>query len=80
VAKQYEVAKNRSASQGFSRTAFAGKAVNRKGEEVKIMTYNKPTVEVLGDAVAVIQSSKSFSTGDGGNPDHIVPPAYELDE
>jgi hypothetical protein len=44
------------------------------------MTYNKPTIEVLDDAVRVIQASKLTDSGDGGIPDHVVPPAYELDE
>ncbi len=43
------------------------------------MTYKKPEIAVLGDAVRVIQSAKPDGGPDGGsqvNP----PPAYELDE
>lgn len=45
------------------------------------MTYNKPTIEVLGEAVRVIQSFKSGNPGDGGpGSQATVTPAYELDE
>jgi hypothetical protein len=46
------------------------------------MKYNKPTVEGLGEAVSVIQGSKTSSGPDAPNPPGIAvpPPAYELDE
>lgn len=47
------------------------------------MTYNKPTVHVLGDAVAVItdinNNPKRTSTTDGPVGGHSQP-AYDLDE
>lgn len=43
------------------------------------MTYNKPTIEVLGDAVNVIQSFKSGSPVDSPTTGSGAP-AYELDE
>ena len=49
------------------------------------MKYNKPTLEVLGDAVRVIQGGKGAMLQDGTTPpipftNNPVPPAYELDE
>jgi len=46
------------------------------------MTYTKPTIEVLGEAEAVIanQSSKAGSPFDGQSPINAVGPAYDLDE
>ncbi len=47
------------------------------------MTYNKPTINVLGEAVRVIQGKFAHTPGDSAmdlrlpNP---IPPAYELDE
>jgi len=41
------------------------------------MTYNKPEIRVLGDAVSVIQNNKPFSTGEAV---YNTDPAYELDE
>jgi hypothetical protein len=42
------------------------------------MTYTKPEITVLGDAVSLVQSNKALPSGEGqtssGNP------AYELDE
>jgi len=54
-----------------------------KRKEVKTMTYNKPTINVLGEAVRVIQGKFAHTPGDSAmdlrlpNP---IPPAYELDE
>ena len=45
------------------------------------MTYNKPTIEVLGEAVRVIQGGKVALGTDGDNlPNAIVNPTYDLDE
>lgn len=46
------------------------------------MTYRKPEVDVLGNAVAVItdQLSKSGNPFDGQSPIDAVGPAYDLDE
>jgi hypothetical protein len=50
------------------------------------MAYSKPTIEVLGEAVALIQGGKSVLFFlDPWSPDffglpNTVPPAYELDE
>ncbi len=46
------------------------------------MRYNKPTVEVLDEAVRVIQGNKLTVANDGSGigPDAPPPPAYELDE
>ncbi len=45
------------------------------------MTYNKPTIEVLGDAVSVIQGGKQGPVNDFGQQAVNPPaPAYELDE
>ncbi len=64
---------------------LGGKVVNStKIKEMKTMTYNKPTINVLGNAVRVIQGKHIHFPGDSAwdnrhlpNP---VPPAYELDE
>ncbi len=42
------------------------------------MTYSKPEITVLGDAIQVIQGAKPSSFSDGGQDP--VNPAYELDE
>ncbi len=50
------------------------------------MTYNKPQIDVLGEAVRVIQQHKdNEATTDGTPPQNgalvqFPPPAYELDE
>ena len=50
------------------------------------MNYNKPAIEVLGEAVRVIQGSKPQGIADGQHDGqgnslvNSVPPAYELDE
>lgn len=47
------------------------------------MIYSKPTIEILGEAVQVIQGSKVGPAFDGPPPYGIsnpAPPAYELDE
>ncbi len=49
------------------------------------MNYNKPAIEVLGEAVRVIQGSKpqGFADGQTQGGQSLVnsdPPAYELDE
>ena len=47
------------------------------------MTYNKPTIEVLGEAVSVIHGYKigpSPVDGDLTVGTFTNPPAYELDE
>jgi len=45
------------------------------------MKYEKPTIEVLGDAASVIQSTKAGNPFDNGGQ-ALTPnsPAYELDE
>ena len=46
------------------------------------MTYNKPEVKTLGEAGTVIQNPLTKAAppvGDGGK-NHIVTPAYDLDE
>jgi len=43
------------------------------------MKYNKPEIEVLGNAAVVIQGVKTSSNADT-NGDQTPPPAYELDE
>ncbi len=47
------------------------------------MTYNKPTVALLGDAVRIVQGTKVGPTFDGPPPygtSNPAPPAYELDD
>jgi len=45
------------------------------------MKYNKPTVEVLDDAVRVIQGNKLGGPADGGpSPSQIPVTVYDLDE
>ena len=44
------------------------------------MKYNKPTIDVLGEAVHVIQGTKDGSTPDGVPNSHVPNIAYELDE
>ncbi len=59
---------------------FASKVVKITGrKEVKIMTYNKPEIAVVGEATNVICASKvNFGSIDGL---YVTPsPAYELDE
>ncbi len=45
------------------------------------MKYNKPTIEVLGEAAVVIQSGKQNSLLDNNfSQPTPTPPAYDLDE
>ncbi len=47
------------------------------------MTYNKPTIEVLGNAVRVIEGpTKNTTSVDGPNQatGQVIAPAYDLDE
>jgi len=46
------------------------------------MTYSKPEVTTLGEAVAVIQNplTKANPVALDGGQKHIVMPAYDLDE
>ncbi len=44
------------------------------------MTYNKPTIEVLGEAVHVIQGQKDLQQVDSPSTGATIAPAYELDE
>ncbi len=44
------------------------------------MTYNKPTIEVLGEAVRVINGGKPNETVSDSQLTGINQPAYELDE
>ena len=46
------------------------------------MTYNKPTIEVLGEATRIIQGQKNMSSTDSFPPvtGTVIAPAYELDE
>ncbi len=46
------------------------------------MTYNKPTIEVLAEAVRAIQGRKNQSLQDGfpAVQGTVIAPAYELDE
>ncbi len=47
------------------------------------MTYNKPTINVLGEAVRVIQGKFAHTPGDSQTDLRLpnpIPPTYELDE
>jgi hypothetical protein len=48
------------------------------------MTYNKPAIDVLGEATCVIQGSKGGAVTDppisGSGTVGVPTPAYELDE
>ncbi len=44
------------------------------------MTYNKPTIEVLGEATRVIQGVKNNQQVDSPSTGATIAPAYELDE
>jgi hypothetical protein len=61
---------------------FTSAGVILKGKEEANMTYSKPEVVKLGDAVRVIEQTgqKNLVSSDPNGSGTVINPAYDLDE